>query len=97
MVCEVCGTEFLQTRPDKKYCTRRCTMIARNRAARERARKNAEVVGVECPYNVAVQCHERKCNSCGWNPVVAQKRKSTAVNAIAQLMADDEPGKKVGL
>lgn len=73
-ICEVCGTEFLQNRPDKKYCTRRCTMIARNRAARDRAKTKVKAVGVDCPYNEAVQCDKRRCESCGWNPVVAQKR-----------------------
>ena len=73
MVCEVCGTEFLKTRPDRKYCTRKCTKAASNRAARDRAKEKVE----DCLYNVAIQCNERKCNSCGWNPVVAQRRKET--------------------
>ena len=31
-----------------------------------------------CVYNVAIQCWKKTdayCRSCGWNPVVAQKRK----------------------
>ena len=74
LVCEICGTEFVKTRPDKKYCTRKCTMVAVNRAAREKYRAKAEERG-DCPYNTAIMCDERKCNSCGWNPAVAHKRK----------------------
>ena len=72
MVCEVCGTEFVLTKPNKKYCTRKCAMIAAKRAKSERDK--AETVVFDCPYNVAVQCSNRKCNSCGWNPYVAKRR-----------------------
>ena len=28
-----------------------------------------------CPHNNEVICDKQKCESCGWNPVVEQKRK----------------------
>lgn len=80
LVCEVCGTEFLKTRFNKEYCSRRCASVAANRAARARARELIAENGTECPYNVAVRCDERKCNSCGWNPVVARRRKEARCN-----------------
>ena len=83
-VCLLCGAEFVKTRPDKKYCTRRCTMIANDRATRARAKARIEAVGTDCPYNVAIDCYEHKCNSCGWNPRVAKER----TEKILQKMED---------
>ena len=79
-VCVVCGAEFEMTRPHKTHCSRRCTMIERNRKARAKAKAKAKLVGVYCLYNEDIICYERKCDSCGWNPVVAQRRKEAMGN-----------------
>ncbi len=79
-VCEICGTEFLKTRSNKVFCTRRCANMSANRAKRKKARAAIAEFGFDCPYNVAVRCEARKCNSCGWNPVVARMRKEALCN-----------------
>ena len=31
---------------------------------------------LQCPYNAWVKCPEKmKCEQCGWNPIVEEKRK----------------------
>ena len=32
-----------------------------------------------CPFNYEVDCEAMKCDSCGWNPVVAKARLEKAV------------------
>ena len=32
-----------------------------------------------CPHNYEVDCEAMKCESCGWNPVVAKVRLEKAV------------------
>lgn len=73
-VCLICGKEFVMTRPDRKFCSRDCAYVSASRAAR--ARKRGEILenGTDCPYNKALVCSERKCDSCGWNPDVAKRR-----------------------
>ena len=71
LVCPICDKEFVETRPGRKYCSRRCANIAANRIKRERATKKR---GMDCPYNNALVCSDRKCESCGWNPDVAKRR-----------------------
>ena len=73
-VCLICGTEFVKTRPDKKYCSRRCTQIAMDRAQRARKKEAMLKQGKDCPHNKVLVCTDRKCDTCGWNPVVAKRR-----------------------
>lgn len=68
--CMICGTEFVKTRHDGKYCSRRCTQISAKRAKRARDMEK----GTDCPHNKELICTNRNCESCGWNPVVAQRR-----------------------
>lgn len=35
-----------------------------------------------CKYNCGVQCSGGECDSCGWNPAVAKRRKETGSNAF---------------
>ena len=69
-VCLLCGAEFVKTRPGKKYCSRKCAVVAARRAKFKRDKDET----VSCPHNVDVLCNYPKCNSCGWNPVVAKAR-----------------------
>lgn len=34
-----------------------------------------------CDHNPAVLCSEKKCDSCGWNPVVAEERRRKILEA----------------
>lgn len=72
--CVICGTEFVKTRPDRKYCSRICAYAAANRAyeARKKEKLAEKVEG--CPYNKELVCSNRNCESCGWNPVVEKRR-----------------------
>ena len=76
-VCLICSKEFVKTRLDRKYCSRSCAFIAANRAARARNRGEITENGTDCPYNKSVVCTNRKCDSCGWNPVVAKRRSAS--------------------
>lgn len=76
-VCLICGKEFVRTRRDKKFCSRRCAKIAADRALRARKKGKVFENGTDCPYNKALVCSERKCDSCGWNPTVAKKRSAS--------------------
>lgn len=29
-----------------------------------------------CPFNIGVVCDEKKCERCGWNPIVDGNRKA---------------------
>lgn len=69
-VCLICGTEFVKTRTDRKYCSHRCAHIASNRFQRDRKRE----VHTDCPHNKELICTNRNCGTCGWNPVVAKRR-----------------------
>ena len=73
-VCARCGTAFVMTRPEKKYCSRRCATISANRRKIARRREELAKQGTDCPYNEAIVCDGSKCDSCGWNPTVAKKR-----------------------
>ena len=39
-----------------------------------------------CPYNYEVDCEASKCDRCGWNPKVAQKR----VQEVMKTLSDDK-------
>ena len=73
-ICELCGAAFVITRPEKRFCSRRCATVAANR--RKIARKKEEIakLGTDCKYNGALLCKDRKCDTCGWNPKVANRR-----------------------
>jgi hypothetical protein len=74
MVCEVCGKEFLKTKPNKKYCSRKCVSTVANRAKKARAKEKLAEISKGCPYSDAVNCKARKCSACGWNPAVVKER-----------------------
>lgn len=37
---------------------------------------------VQCPYNEGCRCKpkDKECDKCGWNPVVAEKRKKVVLS-----------------
>ena len=76
-VCPQCGTEFVKTRANKQCCSHRCAAILADRAAKARKREEIAERGSDCPYNDALICKEPKCDTCGWNPLVAKRRLAT--------------------
>ena len=70
-VCEHCGKEFVSRRLGARFCSHICAN------QRPSGRKDYTQKKV-CPYNIAVECdiyQRAKCESCGWNPKVEQKRR----------------------
>lgn len=67
VICENCGNEFESRACNAKYCSRRC--------ANQRHEENRKAPRTfRCPHNREVTCEKRQCDSCGWNPDVAQRR-----------------------
>lgn len=74
--CVVCG-KIAYTRCSNgrgKFCSKKCA----NAYARK-ARGIGKEVELQCMFNDRVQCGERNCQNCGWNPKVEQKRKEAFV------------------
>lgn len=70
--CVVCGKKFWvkDGNPYKQvYCSEEC----RVKFTKNRIRKWRQARKVRCPYG-EYQCEVAKCNACGWNPEVAQRR-----------------------
>lgn len=47
IVCPICGKDFEKVRPDRKYCSRRCSNIAANRSKRARRKEEREKYGTD--------------------------------------------------
>lgn len=65
-ICQECGIEF-EGRPGQTYrlfCSKKCLRKAKNR------RKT-----FPCPHNDGVECDQKQCYRCGWNPDVEKRRK----------------------
>ena len=68
--CLVCGKVFLSNR-NRETCSARCGKTLWQR------KKRAEDKGIpygECILNEGVECYQRNCITCGWNPKVARQR-----------------------
>lgn len=51
------------------------------------------IPGDPCPINDAVICsNHRKCNSCGWNPEVAEKRRAAVIEELKQKRREKKNG-----
>lgn len=61
-ICRQCGKEFDSRRKDARYCSRTCYQ------------GRIESLRRPCLHNDGVDCEQRKCSTCGWNPKVARKR-----------------------
>ena len=74
--CEFCGKRGVDNSPsqNKRFCNIDCNRRYWTRAGR------GGVKGYQpCQYNEGVTCFAPKCESCGWNPAVAKKRKEALV------------------
>lgn len=81
MNCRFCGREMLvrSTERNRLYCGRSCASRSRTLPKEYAFDQPVEWVKVseepsDCPYAEGLNCTERKCGTCGWNPEVAQKR-----------------------
>lgn len=74
-ICKECGVKCLDRSPAKsrKFCSKQCQQ-------RWRDKQRAQPIEMPCLYNEGVQCMKPKCDRCGWNPVVEQKRKERLQN-----------------
>ena len=76
-VCEVCGKTRKAHSSNRvgRYCSRECyfTAVKRVEAPKKEVKPRAPVG--ECVFQPeSVVCGDRKCENCGWNPVVAKAR-----------------------
>lgn len=62
LTCQYCGKKYFGILRKRKYCSRRCRYAVE------------EKVSYGCPFNDAVVCKKKQCDSCGWNPAIAKKR-----------------------
>ena len=71
--CAVCGTKGLYRLRGKqrKYCSKECKRRADN-VRKGLGGRN----GTSCKYNECVACEIQRCENCGWNPVVEERRKA---------------------
>lgn len=80
-VCKQCGKPFIPSNASKLQacCSKSCA--AKWRWTSPEASEydpdlewKYEDFKWVCPYHVNVACRTRRCNSCGWNPVVEKIR-----------------------
>ena len=72
--CPVCGKvkQVARKADMKTFCSRSCAAISREGS---KTRSTLRDVEFECIFKPdAVICTEKKCENCGWNPVVANAR-----------------------
>lgn len=74
--CENCGKQFESNYEHKRYCGYFCYCQAKRRRTKE-ARDNCH-----CPHNTEVICLDKKCDTCGWNPEVAQNRMEKIMGGV---------------
>ena len=70
--CAFCNKVFESRRDNHIFCSDRCA------AAHQRQRKKP-IIDLpkerQCVFNPGVLCEDNKCQNCGWNPAVEEKRK----------------------
>lgn len=68
--CANCGAKGIDEShaQNKRFCCKECC----DEYWQKMRRSGREYE--HCKYNEGVQCSERKCGNCGWNPKVAKKR-----------------------
>ena len=86
-VCEVCGAEFQDdTLRYRRFCSKNCSNKAHVQRYRDRE-YNKPPEEVPCHYNETVFCTNTKlCNSCGWNPEVAEARREKILKRMGVVM-----------
>ena len=71
ITCKLCGKEFNYYRERTKFCSRDCYNKHREMLVAQGINAYQQSI---CRHNVGVACEEQNCDTCGWNPAVAQKR-----------------------
>lgn len=73
--CANCGKRGMDQTPgqSKRFCCKKCSEDYRRR---KRGQGIAKEDRKYCLYNDGVECYDRTCGKCGWNPVVAERRKA---------------------
>ena len=92
--CAYCG-KVVQVRwlsQAQKFCSKSCAASYGNtlRAGRSGSRNNEDVD--ECIFQPeTIMCGKRKCESCGWNPVVAKARLEAITGKMNQTFEEPKP------
>lgn len=83
--CKWCGSLFRPTRATHECCSKNCSANAyyHEQIAAEKPIPKELI----CPYNVAVICKSHGCDTCGWNPKVAQERLDKIVAKMKEARA----------
>lgn len=77
--CLCCGKDISNRREAAKYCSARCRELAWRQ-------KHQTVSNVAvCIYNEGVNCEDRQCSRCGWNPAVEKQREEAMYARIRSL------------
>jgi hypothetical protein len=82
IICQGCGKVFKADRLSRVFCSHSCSAMNRSRkcgsahcdSSQEWKRVETNETMWVCPYNKSVECSFRKCDKCGWNPEVAERR-----------------------
>lgn len=75
--CPYCGKLYKTTDVRQIYCSRECGYVGRtiNKGNRGDDFEWTKSDGKwDCIYQEGVGCHTRTCETCGWNPKVAEER-----------------------
>lgn len=73
VICANCGEKFEARSKSAKYCSHYCANHVYH-VRTYKKKKRGESGRVVCPHNSHVKCHIHMCDSCVWNPEVAQRR-----------------------
>lgn len=83
VVCANCGATFITRKKDGKYCSWSCAN--RHKRAGSGTKESEEFI--LCHYNQGVVCRQAKCESCGWNPMVSERRSEKILQKFKEAMA----------
>lgn len=74
--CVICGAKAIDrgSKQNAKFCSKECSNVHWNRM-----RRGGYKGYQACKFNIGISCIEEKCENCGWNPAVAEKRKEALV------------------
>lgn len=74
--CEYCGKQFETNYSCTRFCGYPCLQQAKKHRIKE-ARGASQ-----CPHNNYLICLDKKCDTCGWNPEVAQQRMEKILGGV---------------
>ena len=77
-ICVFCGAKIIDrsTNHTRKFCSEHCAQADHRR----RHGVGVKTFSDSCNHNIHIQCEERKCGNCGWNPAVEKRRKEALRN-----------------